>query len=87
MIPFDQLSAIKTHGRNTFLHYGAGSATRHSYTPGTVEHTQFQLGFTEAQHETALRFQQEEHAYRQLTLREAESDRAWAERLSTQHAN
>jgi len=69
-------------GRAAFQSHGVTGVNRHSYEPGTVQREGFLYGFSAAQHDAFERALDEARAYHQLSVRDAEKDRAWAERLA-----
>ncbi|RQR65548.1 hypothetical protein DIE18_03610 [Burkholderia sp. Bp9125] len=69
-------------GRAAFLTHGVTGLNKHGYDPGTVQRAGFLAGFSSAHREAQERALDEARAYHQLSVRDAEKDRAWAEKLA-----
>ncbi len=68
-------------GREAFRTHGVTGRTKHNYPEGSVQKIGFMNGFSEEHHHACERALDEARAYHALTVRDAATDRAWAERL------
>lgn len=82
--PSADLELCKREGRKAFREHGVTGDRRNPHEKRGGSYLQWQAfmeGFNDERNAAAKRAQDEEVAYRKLTIREAPIDREWAERL------
>ncbi|WP_059924868.1 hypothetical protein [Burkholderia ubonensis] len=83
MIETKSIGDCEREGRAAFRNYGVTGQTKHSYQEGSVQKVGFLMGFSDEKFRASERALDEAVAYHNLTVRDVEKDRAWAERLAT----
>ncbi|MDN7880091.1 hypothetical protein [Burkholderia aenigmatica] len=76
----------KHEGRTAWCMHGVTGRTRNPHQPGTSEWIQWEEGYSDAMWGARRAALDEAVAYHQLSVRDAEKDQAWAEKLAARLA-